>query len=93
MSCEDMTLAEIMETVDREKKIVLWALMVPCIKNNTAAIRDTARFRDKFTNGEKKRAIRLCRMAQSYWRRECDNDAVLAFERAIGFIRREFMHR
>lgn len=77
----------------REDLLVVWAMIMCCdyIEHDAETDTVTANCRNGFTNGEKKRTIHRCRIAQSALRRKGDADEVAAFERVISFIRHEIM--
>ena len=94
MDANRSELSQIIKEANRKEVLVLWAIMlsnyVPHDAETDAA---TASYRKNYSNGEKKRCIRRCRIAQSALRRNGDADAVAVFERAIRFVRSEVLQK
>ena len=79
---------------NREELLVMWSIMCcDFITHDAETDAATANYRNGYTNGEKKRAIRRCRITQSAARRKGDADTEAVFERAIGFIRSEVLQK
>lgn len=90
---ENNEFARLVCSANREELLALWAIMCcDYIKHDAETDAATANYRNGYTNGEKKRTIRRCRITQSALRRKGDTDAVAVFERAIGFIRSEVLN-